>query len=219
MARQNRVTPWGEIVATPERGLFMGNRGRLHNEQGRLTARSHTTLAWIICLLEFRGRTRQVMTPGRYTELFFLDEPTALAAGHRPCGECRNRDYRRFKALWLEANPAALASAARVPILRIDEVLHGERMAIRDDPMAFRRSLQGLPDGAMAVLEQSEMSDSPTAWLVWGDALYPWTPGGYGTPRARPPGITVGVLTPPSLLRTLDAGLPVRVHPSASQSG
>src|SRR6202161_2154067 len=101
MPRQNRVTPFGEIITTPERGTFMGNRGVLHDTEGSLE-RAWQAKRWLVCVLEFRGRKRQVMTPKRYTELFFLDEATALAAGHRPCRECRYADYQRFRSLWEE---------------------------------------------------------------------------------------------------------------------
>jgi hypothetical protein len=109
----NRVTPLGLPVADPARGLLMGNRGRLHDEAGRLTGRGWTTKAWVCCRLEFRGRRREVMAPGRYTELFFLDEATALAAGHRPCGECRREHHRLFLGLWASACGAAPDRAAR----------------------------------------------------------------------------------------------------------
>ena len=104
MPRQNRVTPFGEIVATPERGTFMGNRGVLHDAEGRIR-RAWQLKRWIVCVLEFRGRKRQVMTPGRYTELFFLDEATALAAGHRPCAECRHARFLDFCNAWGQAHP------------------------------------------------------------------------------------------------------------------
>jgi len=99
VALQNRVTPFGDIVATPARGAWMGNRGVLHGSDRTLSRRRWTTRAWITCRLEFKDRHRRVMTPGRYTELFFLDEATALAAGHRPCGECRRHDFDRFRAV------------------------------------------------------------------------------------------------------------------------
>src|SRR6202451_2054834 len=99
VSRQNRVTPFGDLVATPERGTFMGNRGVLHDAEGRIK-RVWQLKRWIVCVLEFRGRKRQVMTPGRYTELFFLDEATALAAGHRPCAECRRQRFNAFRDAW-----------------------------------------------------------------------------------------------------------------------
>src|ERR1700693_4875242 len=106
MPKRNRVTPFGEIIATPERGTFMGNRGVLHDDKGRLQ-RGWQVKRWIVCVLEFRDRRRTVMTPGRYTELFFLDEATALAAGHRPCAECRHERFIAFCKGWKIAYPKA----------------------------------------------------------------------------------------------------------------
>ncbi len=105
MPRQNRVTPFGDLIATPERGTFLGNRGVLHDDAGRIK-RAWQLRRWIVCVLEFRGRKRSVMTPGRYTELFFLDEATALAAGHRPCAECRRARFLAFCDAWRAAHPA-----------------------------------------------------------------------------------------------------------------
>jgi len=119
VALQNRVTPFGEIVATPARGLSMGNRGILHDDRRRLGRRRWTHKAWICCVTEFRGRRRQVMAPGRYTELFFLDEAVALAAGHRPCFECRRAAANAFAACW--------GGEPRAPDM--DRVLHAERLA------------------------------------------------------------------------------------------
>src|ERR1700732_822885 len=107
MARQNRVTPAGDVIATPERGTFLGNRGVLHDDQGRIK-RAWQLKRWIVCVLEFKGRRRAVMTPGRYTELFFLDEATALAAGHRPCAECRRERFNAFREAWLRGDPGGL---------------------------------------------------------------------------------------------------------------
>src|SRR5262245_59079626 len=123
MARKNRVTPSGEIVATPERGTLMGNRGVLHDDQGRIVRRWQGK-RWIACVLEFRGRKRTVMTPGRYTELFFLDEATALAAGHRPCAECQRERFNAFRDAWRRGNGVAMPPTAP----EIDGRLHAERL-------------------------------------------------------------------------------------------
>src|SRR6476646_261897 len=104
MPKQNRVTPAGEIIATPERGTVMGNRGRLH-DAGVKILRPFALKRWLICKLEFKERHRPVMAPNQYTELFFLDEATALAAGHRPCAECNRPGYNLFRELWTQANP------------------------------------------------------------------------------------------------------------------
>src|SRR5262245_6485047 len=123
MPRQNRVTPWGEIVAMPERGTLMGNRGLLHDAEGQIM-RPWRERRWIICLLDFKGRRRSVMSPGLYTELFFLDEATALAAGHRPCAECRRERFNAFRDAWLKGN----GGAAPVTAPDIDRRLHEERL-------------------------------------------------------------------------------------------
>jgi len=182
MPFQNRVTPLGELVATPERGLVYGNRGRLHDERG-VIRRKWQVKRWISCRLEFRGRRRAggPMAPNRYTGLFFLDEATALAAGHRPCAECRNADYRSFLAR------TGASSAAE-----LDEMLHGERGRLHD------AELEDLPDGAFVVLDREP-------WLVLGSELWRWTPGGY--PERRPRfGGRVDVVTPPTSLRVLASG-------------
>jgi hypothetical protein len=192
MPLQNRVTPFGDLVATPERGLVYGNRGRLHDEHG-VIRRQWQVKRWISCRLEFRGRRRAggPMAPGRYTGLFFLDEATALAAGHRPCAECRNADYRSFLAL-------TGASGAD----ELDRRLHGERGRLHES------QLDELPDGAFVALERRP-------WLVLGSELWRWTPGGYVESRHRPGG-RADVVTPPTSLRVLASGwsgsLPL-VHP------
>ena len=182
MPFQNRVTPLGELVATSERGLVYGNRGCLHDAQGKIR-RQWQVKRWISCRLEFRGRRRAggPMPPGRYTGLFFLDDATALAAGHRPCAECRREAYNLFTTIW-----GAKADA-------IDEVLHRERLR-----RLYPARLEDLPDGAF-VLEEA------APFLVLGDALLRWTPGGYTDRRSRRRGTTT-LITPPSTVRVLQAG-------------
>jgi methylphosphotriester-DNA--protein-cysteine methyltransferase len=198
MPLQNRVTPLGDLIATPERGLVYGNRGCLHDEQGQIR-RQWQVKRWISCRLEFRGRHRTAgpMPPGRYTGLFFLDDATALAAGHRPCAECRREAYNLFTSTW-----GAKADA-------IDEVLHRERLQ-RFHPAR----LEDLPDGAF-VLEEDE------PFLVVGDELLRWTPGGYTQRRARRRGKAT-LITPPSTVRVLQAGwesdLPL-IHSSSRSRG
>jgi hypothetical protein len=197
MPFQNRVTPLGELIATPERGLVYGNRGRLHDEHGNIR-RPWQVKRWISCRLEFRGRYRPggPMAPNRYTGLFFLDEATALAAGHRPCAECRNADYRSFLAL-------TGASGAD----ELDEQLHAERGRLH------RSRLEELPDGAFVVLDREP-------WLVLGSELLRWTPGGYHARRPRFGG-RVDTFTPPTSLHVLASGwrgsVPL-VHSGESQA-
>lgn len=202
MPLQNRVTPFGEIVADPARGTLLGNRGRLH-DGGRTILRPWQVRRWISCELEFKGRRRQVMTPNRWTELFFLDEATAFAAGHRPCAECRYPDFRRFVDRWTRVHPDDPAGVDAV-----DRRLHAERLdgrAKRTHPA----DLADLPDGAF-------VADGGRAWLVLGDRLLAWTPSGYAEGRPRPTGGPAELLTPPSTVAVLRAGYEPRLHLSAA---
>ena len=201
MPLQNRVTPLGELVATPERGLVYGNRGCLHDERGVIRRRWQVS-RWISCRLEFRGRRRAggPMPPGRYTGLFFLDEATALAAGHRPCAECRNADYRSFLGLTGAAGADEL-----------DRRLHAERLGGgAGGRRMHEQRLEDLPNGAFVLLDG-------VPHLVLGSALLRWTPGGYTERRRRPRG-RAAVVTPPTSLHVLasewSGSLPL-IHPSS----
>ena len=204
--RQNRVTPLGDLVATPDRGLVYGNRGCLHDERGEIRRR-YSTKRWIACRLRFRGRRRSpLMAPGRYTELFFLDEATAFGAGHRPCAECRRDDYNRFGALWSAAHPGQAGADA------IDAQLHAERLtgATRDRRL-HQAPYDELPDGAF-VLEHGR------PYLVLGGELLAWSTGGYQDRHPRPSRDRATVITPPSLLAILSSGWTPDVpllHPTA----
>ncbi len=200
MPLQNRVTPFGEIVAVPERGSLMGNRGRIHNEQRTLKTRHWDRKAWITCLLQFKGRHRQMMAPSTYTELFFLDEATAFAAGHRPCGECRRSDARRFKDLWLEVNGALLQGKPGT-MANMDAILHSERIGPDGTQHRWEARLSDLPDGAMVLVD-----DPRSAFLLQQGSLYLWSPAGYVESKTIPSRRTVTVLTPPSVIRVLAAG-------------
>ena len=208
MPRQNRVTPRGDLIATPERGLVYGNRGCLHNDRGEIR-RHHNGKLWIACRLRFRGWHRgPLMQPGRFTELFFLDEATAFAAGHRPCALCRREDYNAFKSIWSELHPGRNSAAA------IDAQLHGERLVERSEQRLHDAPLTRLPDGAFVLDED----DQPC--LVLDDQLLTWTPAGYAERMARPARGhgTARVITPPSLVEVLKAGWSPVVplfHPSA----
>jgi len=208
MPLQNRVTPWGEIVATPERGLFMGNRGCLHDGERRVT-KAWTRTPWVICALKYKDRHREVMSPRQYTELFFLDEATALAAGHRPCATCRRADYDAFKALWLEANPE-LAAPSEGKTTEIDKLLHAERVDAQRQKRTWSARLGDLPDGSMVVRRGTRDS-----LLVWGSQVHTWTPACYTAARWLDPDTEVEVLTPPSVVKTLAQGYRPVVHPSA----
>ncbi len=205
MPLQNRVTPYGEIVALPERGLLMGNRGILHDDTQRIV-RSWQVRRWIACRTAFRGRHRQVMRPHSYTELFFLDEATAFAAGHRPCAECRHADYQRFKAAW------AKGVGEQGGADQMDVVLHADRLAGRGTQQRkrrYRERIAALPDGTFINLDGA-------AWLLWRGQLLEWSAAGYHARRPLPPAESrVEVLTPRSLVAVLCAGYPLQVHPSA----
>lgn len=207
MPKQNRVTPFGEIIATPARGTLMGNRGCLHNNTQRLV-RPFQSKRWIICVLEFKGRKHGIMTPGQYTELFFLDEATALAAGHRPCAECSRPRFELFRALWAGANPE-LARAAKPPATTIDEALHHERCDAAQQKVIYTEKLGALPEGAFVALEGEK------AFLVYQNRLWPWQPEGYGHSVAQLPDRLVQVLTPRAIVNTLAAGYRAEVHASA----
>jgi hypothetical protein len=200
MPLQNRVTPFGEFIATPERGLLMGNRGgRLHDDARMLGARRWASKQWICCKLEFNDRHRMVWGNG-YSEFFFLDEVTALAAGHRPCFECRRREAEHFAALFSGTRQRASAAA-------MDRALHIERLAGKAKRM-HRRPLDALPDYAM-------IARAGEAFAVRGKQLLRWTPTGYAQALPRPRGIAADVLTPPSILAVLVRGYAPLWHQSA----
>ena len=200
MPLQNRVDPFGELFATGARGMYMGNRGgRLHDAHRKLTARRWTTRAWICCKLEFNNRHRNVWGDS-YTELFFLDEVTAFAAGHRPCFECRRKDANEFAQLF--ANKKNRASAGVM-----DRVLQSERLDGKAK-RTHRCNLATLPDGTV-ILRDGE------AFAVRGEHLLRWTPEGYSQQKSRPRGIEVDVLTPPSIVAVLARGYAPVWHPSA----
>jgi hypothetical protein len=207
---QNRVTPLSEIIATPGRGLVYGNRGCLHDERG-VIRRHQATRRWIACQLDFRGRHRpRLMAPGRYTELFFLDDATALAAGHRPCAECRRPDYNRLTALWTELHPGQ-SGADAIDAQLAEERLVGRGAGRRLHEVRWRE----LPDGTVVFHE-----DVPS--LVLGSRLLAWSPIGYDATSARPRRGRALVITPPSLVALLAAGwAPVVpfIHPSAAGAG
>jgi hypothetical protein len=203
MPLQNRVDPFGELFADPARGLFMGNRGgRLHAGGRTLGRRRWVTRAWICCRLEFNNRHRAVWGEG-YTELFFLDEATALAAGHRPCFECRRGEAQAFTECWRRA----FGLHARPRAADMDRVLHAERLDGHNKRL-HRYGIDDLPDGALVALEEG-------AFALRAGALLRWTPAGYGARKARPRGIMVEALTPPSILGVLAAGYRPQWHPSA----
>ena len=207
MPLQNRVTPWGQIVAVSDRGLFMGNRGCLHNA-GRQVVKGWARMPWVTCVLAFKDRQRQIMAPGQYTELFFLDEVTALAACHRPCAACRRDAYDSFKALWLKANPDLAATTDR-SMPAIDTVLHRERVDATGQKRTWIAELGTLPRGTMIAFQ-----DRDDPFLVAGEGLLAWSPAGYRIGPQLVPQTPVRVLTPASVVRVLALGYEPRLHPS-----
>jgi hypothetical protein len=194
---QNRVDPFGNIIKTPARGSWMGNRGILHDEHQQII-RPYKLKAWLTCLLEFNGRKRQVMAPNRYTELFFMDEATAFAAGHRPCFECRRQDFSRFKTYWLKGNPA-YGFNEKTSIYEIDKILHKERMNKDGSKVMYKENIYHLPSGAFVLV-----NDEP--FLLADNLLHKWTVSGYENEMVISNIKQVTVLTPASIVNTFRAG-------------
>jgi hypothetical protein len=202
----SRVDPFGNLFADSSRGLCFGNRGgRFHRDDRTLGVRRWVSRSWICCRLEFKGRHRNVWGRG-YTELFFLDEPTALAAGHRPCFECRRADAKAFAAAFARGH--GNSGVLRAP--EIDRVLHAERLDGRAKRL-HRMPMDDLPDGAFLMLAGAPGS----ALAVNGAYLLRWTPTGYTERRPRPRGIAADVLTPPCILAALASGYRPCWHPTA----
>lgn len=211
---QNRVTPFGEIIATPERGMFLGNRGgQIHNARKELTSRRWVSAQWITCLLEFKERHMEVMAPHHYTQLFFLDEATAFAAGHRPCFECRRSDAKRFFEAWRTGNPI-LAGEGIPKVDAVDAVLQHERLTRDRTKLTFEATLWQSPDGVFFVRAGAPKD----AWLLWQGKLWRWTPGGYTDSTPALPAETVRVLTPKSIAQAFTAGYVPVVHESLTSS-
>lgn len=203
MPLQNRVTPFGEIVFDPSRGALMGNRGILHDADQRLGQSRWRHKHWVTCSLAFNGRKRPLMAPRSYTELFFLDEATALAAGHRPCAECRREDYERFMQAWIAGNALAHRPSARA----LDDLLHMHRVQPDGRRVTILAPAAGLPDGTMMVL-------GGAAWLVWQGQRHRWTFAFYGDGQPIEVG-EVEVLTPSPIVAALRSGYRPRVDESA----
>ncbi len=204
MPLQNRVSPEGEIVATMARGTMYGNRGGcFHYDDGRLKARTWANRQWICCVLDFKGRRRLLRQPGKFTELFFLDEATAFAAGHRPCFECRRADAVAFQTGFAKAHGI---DSPRAPDM--DVVLHAERLTETGRQRRFVPDADALLDGVMVRFEYMP-------WLVLEGKLRPWSHGGYGPPITIPALHYLECLTPPSTIATIRAGYRPQLHPSA----
>jgi hypothetical protein len=205
MPFQNRVDPWGRIFRSAARGTLMGNRGgALHNQQQEIV-RQYKGHRWIACVLEFKGRSRQVMTPGRYTELFFLDEAVAFAAGHRPCAECRRERFNAFVEAWRYRNtkrPGAITRAQE-----IDAELHRSRIGPGSGKITYQAALNSLPNGCFVEVGGG-------AYLVWDDALCLWSADRYVERAPRADHSVVTVLTPAPTVECFRAGYTPHVHES-----
>jgi len=208
MPYQNRVTPTGELISTSARGTLMGNRGRLHTPEKKIV-RSWQLKAWITCLLEFKNYHRTIMSPNTWTELFFLDEITAFAAGHRPCAYCRRQDFKRFKELWLAANPNLVSGQS---IKFVDEVLHKERVSKNKTKLFYLELLKNLPIGTMFMLP-----NIATQYFALGqNRVFKWSPQRYESHPTISGETSVQVLTPRSVVYTFIQGYEPKFHKSNS---
>lgn len=204
---QNRVDPWGALRAVAHRGMLMGNRGILHDARNSIV-RPWAHKAWVTCLLEFKGMKRnKPFSEGNYSELFFIDEATAFAAGHRPCAYCQRERHREFKAAWVRANVSSETSTTTL-MPAIDSVLHAERCIPGGRKVTFDSPLDALPVGAM-------FEHQANAYLVAPAGCLPWSFSGYGAATSIGAGEVVNVLTPQSVVRAFAAGFTPQFHPSA----
>ena len=204
MATRNRVNPLGELILSDARGDWFGNRGVLHDSRGEIV-RAYREIRWITCLLQFKGRRHPFLQPGYYTGLYFLDEATALAAGHRPCAECRRTAFNAYRAAW----QAATGEPGRLPAPLLDRTLHDERLTAAGRKRTFVAPLASLPAGVMVLLD-----DPAQPYLRLADGLRPWTPAGYGALLCvddRP----VRVLTPSSSVAAIRHGYAPQIHATA----
>ena len=207
MPHQNRVTPTGELMATSARGTLMGNRGRLHTPERKIV-RPWQLKAWITCLLEFKNYHRKIMSSNTWTELFFLDEITAFAAGHRPCAYCRPQDFKRFKELWMAANPNLVTGQS---IKFVDEVLHKERVSKNKTKLFYDELLRNLPIGTMFMLPKI----ANQYFALGNNNLFKWTPQGYESHATISGETPVRVLTPRSVVKTFAQGYEPKFHDSS----
>ncbi len=198
---QNRVDPFGKLIKTKARCKWLGNRGQLHGK-GKTILWPFKHKAWIICLLEFKNRHREIMAPNLWIELFFLDEATALAAGHRPCFECRRANANLFKESWLKGNPEYSFDVTSIG--KIDEIIHLERIDSKGNKVKFETLVDDLPDGTCIELDYE-------AYLLANNMLFKWTPFGYEKGKEKPSKSTVTVLTPRSIVNAIKAGYELQI--------
>ena len=210
MPLQNRVSPFSMLTVTSERGAWTGNRGVIHNTDKEIV-RNHAVKYWITCELKHKDFQRKVMTPNRWTELFFLDEATAFAAGHRPCGFCRNPDFKQFKSLWLLANSERYGLEKDAKIDVIDTLIHQERLDKNGSQKTFKTNILTLPNGVFI-----SFVDNIKAHLWYKQMLYEWSFDGYKKVLPFVQNQEVNVLTPFSYVETFKAGYSPQIHGSIS---
>ncbi len=208
MPLQNRVNPFSKIITSPECGAYTGNRGVIHNNQKQII-KNHAVKYWITCLLKYKTLHRQVMTPNRWTELFFLDEATAFAAGHRPCGFCRHTDFKLFKTLWLQANGEQHGLLPSTKMNVIDEIIHAERLDKNNVQKTFTATLNTLPNGVFIKLPNDE-----DAYLWYNQHLYLWSFKGYKKISNYNKDEIVDVLTPASYVAAFKMDYKPQIHSS-----
>ena len=206
MPLQNRVNPFSTLISTPERGAWTGNRGVIHNERKEII-KNHAVKYWITCVLDYKNARRSVMTPNRWTEVFFLDEATAFAAGHRPCGFCRHADFKRFKDLWIKANGEQYGLTNKTKMDIIDAIIHQERLDKNGLQKTFKSTLTALPDGTFITLDEVDK-----AYLWFEQNLYEWSFSGYTKVSQFDKNQEVTVLTPFSYVAVFKAGYVPEVH-------
>jgi hypothetical protein len=207
MPLQNRVNPFGALIATPERGAWTGNRGVIHNAEKQII-KHHAVKYWITCVLDYKGMRRTVMSKKKWTELFFLDEATAFAAGHRPCGFCRHPDFKKFKKLWIAANGAQYNVTDQTKMDIIDGYIHQERLNKEGTHTRFKAVLNSLPTGVFIALENEK------ACLWYKGRLFEWSFSGYGEVFNFSENQEVEVLTPYSYVNVFRMGYVPEVHDS-----
>lgn len=204
MSLQNRVNPFGDLFRTAARGTMMGNRGGVLHNADREIVLNFKSRRWIACVLEFKGRRRIVMSERRYTELFFLDEAVAFAAGHRPCAECRRERFNAFRDAW-----SRRPSGGHLPMAdEMDAELHRARVEGKRAKVTYEAQLGSLPDGAFVRIDGN-------AYLVWEDGLLLWSPVGYQRRDAGSNDAVVTVLTPKPIVECLQQGYRPDIHDSA----
>jgi hypothetical protein len=206
MPLQNRVNPFSVITSTPERGAWTGNRGVIHNERKEIV-RNFAVKYWITCVLDYKGKRRVVMSPNRWTELFFLDEATAFAAGHRPCGFCRHADFKRFKNLWIVANGKRYGLEGNPKMDVIDALIHQERLDENGFQKTFKAELSTLPNGTFIAFDALS-----NAYLWYDKKLFEWAFKGYSEVKEFDKNQEVLVLTPLSYVNVFRAGYVPQVN-------